>query len=53
MADITTAVTTALTTMQTDLMGLIGNVLPAALSIVGVSLVVVLGIKLFKRVASK
>lgn len=53
MTDITTAVTTALTTIQTDLMGLIGDVLPSALAIVGASLVVVLGIKLFKRVASK
>lgn len=53
MTDITTAVTTALTGIQSDLMGLIGDVLPAALGIVGASLVVVLGIKLFKRVASK
>lgn len=49
---ITTAVTTALGTVQSDAMGLIAAVLPYALAIMGAILVVTIGIRAFKR-ASK
>lgn len=49
---ITTAVTTALGTVQSDAMGLIAAVLPYALAIMGAILVVTIGVRAFKR-ASK
>lgn len=51
MEEITTAVTTALTTVQTNAMSIIGDVLPSALTIVGAVLVVTIGIKVFRKVA--
>ena len=51
-SDITTAVTTALGTVQSDAMGLIAAVLPYALAIMGAILVVTIGVRAFKR-ASK
>ncbi|NLD20356.1 MAG: hypothetical protein GX663_08975 [Clostridiales bacterium] len=53
MEGISTSVKTALSTVSTDAMSLIGDVLPYALTIVGAVLVVVIGIKVFKRVANK
>ena len=50
METITTAVTTALQGVSDDAMTMIGTVLPFALSIVGAGLVVVLGIKFFKKI---
>lgn len=52
METITTAVTTALTTVQTNAIAIIGDVMPAAMTIVGAMLVVKVGIKAFKAVAS-
>lgn len=51
-ADIPTAVTTALATVQSDALGLIAAVLPYALAIMGAILVVTIGVRAFKR-ASK
>lgn len=53
MSDIITALTTALTTVKTDFFSAIAGILPVALAIVGAGLVVVLGVKYFKRIASK
>lgn len=51
-ADIPTAVTTALGTVQSDALSLIAAVLPYALAIMGAILVVTIGVRAFKR-ASK
>lgn len=53
MEAITTAVKTALNTMQSDAMGLIGDVLPYALAVMGAVLVVSIGIKVFKKVTGR
>lgn len=53
MTDITSAVKTALSTVQGDALGLIGDVLPYALAIAGAVLVVTIGIKVFKRISGK
>lgn len=53
MEGITTAVTTALGSVSTNAMALIGDVLPYALTIVGAVLVVVIGVRVFKRIANK
>ena len=51
MEGITTAFTTALTTIQTDAMSLIAVALPPALVIAGTFIAVQLGIRFFKSVA--
>lgn len=51
MEGITTALTTALGSVSTNVMDAFGDVLPAALTIVGATLVVTLGVKMFKRIA--
>lgn len=53
MEAITTAVKTALNTVQSDAMGLIGDVLPYALAVMGAVLVVSIGIKVFKKVTGR
>lgn len=53
MSGITSAVTTALGTVQSDALSLISSVLPYALAIVGAVLVVTIGIKVFRRVAGR
>lgn len=53
MTDITSAVTTALGTVQTDALGVIADVLPFALAIVGAILVVTIGVRAFKKIANK
>lgn len=53
MTGITSAVKTALGTVQSDALTLIGDVLPYALAIVGAVLVVTIGIKVFKRISGK
>lgn len=52
MEAIITAVTTALTTVQTNAISMIGDVMPAAMTIVGAMLVVKVGIKAFKSVTN-
>lgn len=53
MEAITTAVKTALATVQSDATGLIGDVLPYALAVMGAVLVVSIGIKVFKKVTGR
>lgn len=53
MEAVTSALTTAFNSVATSLTGIIGDVLPIALPVVGAGLVVGIGIKLFKRVVSK
>lgn len=53
MEAITTAVKTALVTVQSDATGLIGDVLPYALAIMGAVLVVSIGIRVFKKVTGR
>lgn len=53
MSTITSAVTTALQSVQSDSMSLIGSVLPYALAIMGAVIVVMVGIRVFKRVAGR
>lgn len=50
VGDVTSALTTAITTIASDAMGAISAILPVALPIVGASLVVTIGLKVFKRV---
>lgn len=50
---ITTAVTGALSTVQSDALSMISSVLPYALAIVGAVLVVTIGIRVFKRISGK
>ena len=53
MAAITSALTTSFTEVASSLTGLIGDILPIALPVVGGVLVVGVGIKIFKKVVSK
>lgn len=53
MQAITTALTGSFTEVATSLTGLIGDILPIALPVVGGVLVVGIGIKIFKKVVSK
>lgn len=53
MADLITAVTTACTTVSTNVLSLLGDIVPVALTIVGAVLVVTIGVKVFKRIAGK
>lgn len=53
MEAITNAVKTALATVQSDATGLIGDVLPYALAVMGAVLVVSIGIRVFKRVTGR
>lgn len=53
MEAITTAVKTALATVQSDATALIGDVLPYALAVMGAVLVVAIGIKVFKKVTGR
>lgn len=53
MTDITSALTTSFSGVATAVTGMIGDVLPIALPIVGGMVVVKLGIKIFKSVTGK
>lgn len=53
MEAITNAVKTALATVQSDALGLIGDVLPYAVAVMGAVLVVSIGIKVFKKVTGR
>lgn len=50
---IESALTTAFTTITSDLTSVATSVAPIALGIIGISLVVVFGIKMFKRITNK
>lgn len=51
--DVTTPLVTACTDMASSIGGAVGQVLPIALPLVGMSLVVTIGLKVFKRVSAK
>lgn len=53
METITTALSTAITTIGTDAMDAIAKVLPAALPIFGAIVVVSIGLRVFKRVTGR
>lgn len=53
MESITTSLVTSFTSVGTALTGVIGDVLPVALPVVGGVLVVTTGIKIFKRIVTK
>lgn len=53
MEAITTALSTAITTIGTDAMDAIAKVLPAALPIFGAIVVVSIGLRVFKRVTGR
>lgn len=53
MEGIITALTTAMTTVKTDFFSALTSILPVALAIVGAGMVIVLGVKYFKRIANK
>ena len=53
MDGVTTALTTSFTSVATALTGVIGDVRPIALPVVGAMIVVTIGIKIFKKVVSK
>ena len=47
------AVTTAMTSVANDMTATATSLIPIALGVVGIAMVVVFGIKIFKRIASK
>lgn len=53
MEEVSSALTTSFTSVATALTGIIGDVLPIALPVVGAMIVVTIGIKIFKKVVSK
>ena len=53
MTEVTTALNTALSGISTSAMSVLKENLPAALTIVSASIVITLGIKVFKRVTGK
>ena len=53
MESVTTALTTSFTAVANSITGVIGDVLPIALPVVGAMIVVTTGIKIFKKVVSK
>ena len=50
---VTSAVTTALSTVSTDAMSMISSVLPYALAVAGAVIVIMLGVKVFKRITGR
>ena len=50
---LTQAINTAFTAVKTDVVTLFEKALPAGLAILGLSLAITLGIKFFKKIASK
>ncbi|HJB49044.1 MAG TPA: hypothetical protein IAA40_06570 [Candidatus Olsenella excrementigallinarum] len=53
METVSTALVTALTTTATGITDALADIAPVALPIIGVGLVVTVGVKFFKRIASK
>ena len=53
MEAISTALTTSFKSVGSELTGIISSVLPIALPIVGGVMVVVIGIKIFKKITGK
>lgn len=53
MDGIISALTTAMTTIKTDFFTALTSILPVALAIVGAGIVIVLGVRYFKKIANK
>ncbi len=53
METVSSALVTALTTTATGITDALADIAPVALPIIGVGLVVTVGVKFFKRIASK
>lgn len=53
MESVTTALTTALTSTATGITDALAKIAPVALPIIGIGLVVTIGVKFFKKIASK
>lgn len=53
MAEVSTAMVTALTTIATGISNAMADIAPVAIPVIGVGLVVTLGVRFFKRIASK
>lgn len=53
MGEITSALTTSFTEIGSELTGIVGDVLPIVLPLVGGVIVVSVGVKIFKKVTSK
>ena len=53
VADVISALTTACTTISTNFFSALGDILPIALGIVGAGIVVILGVRYFKKIANK
>lgn len=53
MADIKTAMNTAFSTVQTDVMSMISACVPYALGIIGTVLAITIGIGVFKKLTAK
>lgn len=49
MTDITSAITTAASTVATNFNSMLGGLLPVILGVIGVGIVVTLGVKWFKK----
>jgi hypothetical protein len=53
METVSTALKTALTGIGSDISGIVGDVLPIGLGIVGTVMVVTFGVKFFKKLTGK
>lgn len=53
MEGVQTALTTAFTSIATNLETAVSNMLPVALGVVGLGMVIVFGVKWFKRITNK
>lgn len=53
METVSTALVSAMTTTASSITDALGKIAPLALPLVGVGLVVTIGVKFFKRIASK
>lgn len=53
MSGVTDAVVAGLTTTATSIMSSIGEIIPVAMPILGSVMVVIVGVKVFKRIAGK
>lgn len=53
MSGVTDAVVAGLTTTATSIMSGIGEIIPVAMPILGSVMVVIVGVKVFKRIAGK
>lgn len=53
MDGVVSALTSAMTTIKTDFFTALTGILPIALAIVGAGIVIVLGVRYFKKIANK